>query len=78
MNLNRTFFSLQKLKSLAIAAKVSKKIPGNETLTLIKGVSKKVAQPSKKEVLKPSTVITEEIKKEDRKGITNITGHKSI
>jgi len=41
----------KKFKSLALAAKVSKRIPGNETLALIKGVNKKVHQPTIKDTL---------------------------
>ena len=55
---------LFQFKSLALAAKVSKRIPGNETLALIKGVNKKVQQPMKKDTLKPS----KETNKEEKDG----------
>lgn len=53
---------LFQFKSLALAAKVSKRIPGNETLALIRGANKKVHQPTKKDTLKPLKDINKEMK----------------
>ena len=44
-----------------MATKVSKKIPGNETITLIKGVSKKRPISTKKEVSKPLKPTTNDV-----------------
>ena len=55
-----------------MATKVSKKIPGNETLNLIKGASKKLPNQSKKEVSKTPKQATDINKIGETKGAQKI------
>ena len=55
-----------------MATKVSKKIPGNETLNLIKGASKKMSYQSKKEVSKTPKQITDTNKIGEPKGVQTV------
>ena len=52
-----------------MATKVSKKIPGNETLTLIKGVSKKLPHQAKREDSKTTKQATNDNKIGASKGV---------